>query len=78
MAALDNPGGTPSQWLLITCCLRYIAAGIVIVSGAACLFIPTVDMEVKALGFEAANIAFGFYLVLVLQRILEVKTFARV
>ena len=61
VAALDNPGGTPSQWVIdLRASSRYIAAGIVIISGAACLFIPTVDMEVKALGFEAANIAFGF------------------
>ena len=61
VAALDNPGGTPSQWVVdLRASSRYIAAGIVIIGGTSTLFIPGIDMEVKALGFEAANIAFGF------------------
>jgi hypothetical protein len=61
VAALDNPGGTPSQWVVdLRASSRYIAAGIVIIGGTSTLFISGIDMEVKALGFEAANIAFGF------------------
>ena len=61
VAALDNPGGTPSQWVIdLRASSRYIAAGIVILGGSACLFVPNIDFDVKALGFEAANIAFGF------------------
>lgn len=61
VAQLDNPGGTPSQWVVdLRASSRYIAAGIVIIGGTSSLFIPNIDMEVKALGFEAANIAFGF------------------
>ena len=61
VAALDNPGGTPSQWVIdLRASSRYIAAGIVILGGSACLFVPNIDFNVKALGFEAANIAFGF------------------
>ena len=61
VAALDNPGGTPSQWDIdLRASSRYIAAGIVILGGSACLFVPNIDFNVKALGFEAANIAFGF------------------
>ena len=61
VAALDNPGGTPSQWVIdLRASSRYIAAGIVIITGSVCLFVPGLDMEVRALGFEAANIAFGF------------------
>ena len=61
VAALDNPGGTPSQWVVdLRASSRYIAAGIVIIGGSACLFVPNIDFNVKALGFEAANIAFGF------------------
>ena len=61
VAALDNPGGTPSQWVIdLRASSRYLAAGIVIIGGISTLFIPNMDMEVKALGFEAANIAFGF------------------
>ena len=61
VAALDKPGGTPSQWVIdLRASSRYIAAGIVILGGSACLFVPNIDFNVKALGFEAANIAFGF------------------
>ena len=61
VAALDNPGGSPSQWVVdLRASSRYIAAAVVILGGTATLFIPTIDLEVKALGFEAANIAFGF------------------
>lgn len=61
VAALDNPGGTPSQWVVdLRASSRYLAAGLVILSGSACLFIPDIELEIKALGFEAANIAFGF------------------
>ena len=61
VAQLDNPGGTPSQWVVdLRASSRYIAAGIVIIGGTSTLFISGIDMEVKALGFEAANIAFGF------------------
>ena len=60
VAAMDNPGGTPSQWVIdLRGSARYIAAGAVIAGGIAAMFTP-VDMEVKALSFEAANIAFGF------------------
>ena len=61
VAQLDNPGGTPSKWVIdLRASSRYIAAGIVILGGSACLFVPNIDFNVKALGFEAANIAFGF------------------
>ena len=60
VAALDNPGGTPSQWVIdLRASSRYIASGVVILAGCSCLFIPNIALEVKALGFEAANIAFG-------------------
>lgn len=60
IAAMDNPGGTPSQWVIdLRGSARYIAAGAVIAGGITAMFTP-VDMEVKALSFEAANIAFGF------------------
>ena len=61
VAALDNPGGTPSQWVVdLRASSRYLAAWVVILGGTVTLFIPSIDLEVKALGFEAANIAFGF------------------
>ena len=61
VATLDNPGGTPSQWVVdLRASSRYLAAWVVIIGGISLLFIPSIDMEVKGLGFEAANIAFGF------------------
>ena len=61
VAALDNPGGTPSQWVVnLRASSRYLAAWVVILGGTTMLFMPSLSMEVKALGFEAANIAFGF------------------
>ena len=61
LAVLDNPGGTPSQWVIdLRGASRYIMAGIVIVAGVSALYVPTMPVEVKAIAFEGANIAFGF------------------
>jgi len=60
LAALDNPYGTPSQWVVdLRASSRYIGALIVIVAGVSTLFLQ-VDDYTRALGLEAANIAFGF------------------
>jgi len=61
VASLDNPGGTPSQWVIdLRGSSRYVMAGVVIVSGVLTLFLPDVPMEVKSVAYEGANIAFGF------------------
>ncbi len=61
VAALDNPGGTPSQWVVdLRASSRYIMAGIVILGGIVSLYVPTVPTTVQALALEGANIAFGF------------------
>lgn len=61
LAALDNPGGTPSQWVVdLRASARYVAAFVVILGGIGLSFIPGVDVAVKFIGLEAANIAFGF------------------
>ena len=61
VAALDNPGGTPSQWVVdLRGASRYVMAGVVIGAGVLALFIPELPMEVKAVAYEGANIAFGF------------------
>lgn len=61
VAALDNPGGTPSQWVIdLRASARYIMAGVVIAAGTGSLFIPDIPLEVKSIAFEGANIAFGF------------------
>ena len=61
LAALDTPGGTPSQWVVdLRASSRYIMAGIVILGGIVSLYVPTVPTTVQALALEGANIAFGF------------------
>lgn len=61
LAALDNPGGTPSQWVVdLRGSARYLAAFGVILSGLGAAFVPDLDPAIKLLCLEGANIAFGF------------------
>lgn len=61
LARLDNPGGTPSQWVVdLRGSARYVAAFVVIVGGVGAAFVPNIDTSVKLFAIEAANIAFGF------------------
>lgn len=60
IAALDNPYGTPSQWVVdLRASSRYIGALFVIVVGIGTLFFSLAP-EIQRIGVEAANIAFGF------------------
>jgi len=60
IAALDNPGGTPSQWVVdLRGSARYLAAFAVILGGVALAF-SGMDNTIKSIGLEGANIAFGF------------------
>lgn len=60
IAALDNPYGSPSQWVVdLRASSRYLGALFVIIVGIATLFLP-VAPEIQRIGIEAANIAFGF------------------
>lgn len=61
LAKLDNPGGTPSQWVVdLRGSARYLTAFGVIFGGIGMAFVPEVDPAVKLVGLEGANIAFGF------------------
>lgn len=61
LAALDNPGGTPSQWVVdLRGSARYLAAFVVILGGVGISFVPTIDPAVKLVGLDGANVAFGF------------------
>ena len=61
LAALDSPGGTPSQWVIdLRASSRYIGALGVITAGVASIFVPGLDAAVKVIALDAANIAFGF------------------
>ena len=60
LASLDNPGGTPSQWVIdLRASSRYIGALGVISVGISSVFME-LDPNVKTIALEAANIAFGF------------------
>ena len=61
LAKLDNPGGTPSQWVIdLRASSRYIGALGVIAVGIGSVFITELTPEVKNIALQAANIAFGF------------------
>ncbi len=60
LAALDQPGGTPSQWVIdLRASARYIGALSVIAVGIGSLF-ATLPELVQITALEAGNIAFGF------------------
>jgi hypothetical protein len=60
VAKLDNPGGTPSQWVIdLRASARYVAAGVVILGAIAVMF-TTTPVEIQKMSLEAANIVFGF------------------
>lgn len=61
LAKLDNPGGTPSQWVIdIRASARYLGALFVIGVGIGSIFISDLSPDVKNIALQAANIAFGF------------------
>lgn len=60
LAKLDNPSGTPSQWVVdLRASARYLGALFVIGVGIGTLFL-NVPADIQRIGIEAANIAFGF------------------
>lgn len=60
LAVLDNPIGTPSQWVIdLRASARYLGALTVIAVGITSLYLP-VDNSVRVIALDAANIAFGF------------------
>lgn len=61
VAELDNPYGTPSQWVIdLRASSRYIAAIVVIVAGVIAFYIPGLPQAALVLAQEAVSIVFGF------------------
>lgn len=63
IAALDQPGGVPSQWVIdLRASFRYVAAGVVILIGAGLAYIGFAgkDETLMAAGLELAGMPFGF------------------
>lgn len=64
VAALDNPGGTPSQWVVdLRASSRYVAAWLSILLGAGMVVAgtqATTGATLIAAGSELISVAFGF------------------
>lgn len=61
VAKLDNPGGTPSQWVIdLRGSARYIAAILSILTGISAQFIPGLDVTIKLTALDISSVAFGF------------------
>jgi hypothetical protein len=63
LASLDNPYGTPSQWVIdLRASFRYIAAPLVILIGGALLYegVTTEAESVIELGGQLVGMPFGF------------------
>lgn len=61
IAALDQPVGNPSQWVVdLRASSRYVGSLALIGAGLVAMFYPGIDMPIRELSIEAANIAFGF------------------
>ena len=61
ISSLDNPYGTPSQWVIdLRASSRYLAALFVIAAGVIVFYVPGVTESVLALAADAVGIVFGF------------------
>lgn len=60
LAELDNPHGTPSQWVVnLRAAFRYVAAGALIATGGIVIMSATTP-DTLQIGAEIAGMPFGF------------------
>ena len=61
LAEMDNPGGTPSQWVIdLRGSFRYILAGITITAAVTTLYVPGVPEVLFDYSWQAASAVFSF------------------
>jgi len=61
LAELDNPHGTPSQWVVdLRASSRYVGALLVIVAGLLSLYVPEMPEVLVSVAMEAVGVVFGF------------------
>lgn len=78
LAQLDVPGGTPSQWIIdLRASFRYIAAIIVILTGAVLLYLGHADGAANLTDLGAQLIGLPFVLIFGERMVLSLKTRAK-
>lgn len=61
LGVLDNPHGTPSQWVVdLRASSRYLGALLVILAGVLSLYVPNLPKEMVSIAMESASVCFGF------------------
>lgn len=61
IAALDNPGGTPAQWVVnLRGSYRYIAGSFFLVNAIVIGYVPDIAPEIIDLSWQAAGAVFSF------------------